>query len=63
MAAFERDGYVLMKAPLTEPELDEAEATFDRLLAQPGPEQPSWAVESSRRQLADFVWNITVEVH
>ena len=43
MAAFERDGYVLMKAPLTEPELDEAEATFDRLLAQPGPEQPSWA--------------------
>jgi hypothetical protein len=38
MAAFERDGFILTKAPLSEQELDEAEATFDRLLATPEPE-------------------------
>ena len=37
LASFERDGYVLKVPPLSPQELDEAEATFDRLVSGAGP--------------------------
>ena len=43
MTAFERQGYVLIKAPFSDQQLDEAEATFDRLVARPDHKGAHWS--------------------